>query len=250
MAAEHDQIPEAALGVVRRGQGAWRSRPSSRPGARRRGRPGRSSRSAPARRWWARSRAAASRARWWPRRWRRSADGRPRMLDYGVSDAEAFAVGLACGGRIRVMVEPVGVGQGLAAGAPRAAGRGAGGADARGLCGATRRAGSGGWSPGRGDPLWRGGARRRWRRTARGSRATGSSGCTIRRCAWRWSARCISRRRWCPMARIAGYDLAVIDPREAFASAARFPGTPLSHDWPDAALGRLRARRAARRWSR
>ncbi len=39
-------------------------------------------------------------------------DGRPRVLDYGVSDADAFAVGLACGGRIRVLVEPVGVGQG------------------------------------------------------------------------------------------------------------------------------------------
>ena len=42
------------------------------------------------------------------------ADGRPRMLDYGVSDADAFAVGLACGGRIRVLVEPVGIGQGPA----------------------------------------------------------------------------------------------------------------------------------------
>ena len=39
-----------------------------------------------------------------------------------------------------------------------------------------------------------------------------------------------------PMARLAGYDVAVIDPREAFASAARFPGARLSHDWPDAAL--------------
>ncbi len=39
-----------------------------------------------------------------------------------------------------------------------------------------------------------------------------------------------------PMARLAGYDLAVVDPREAFASAERFPGTQLSHDWPDAAL--------------
>src|SRR5512145_94592 len=39
-------------------------------------------------------------------------DGRPRMLEFGVSDAEAFAVGLACGGRISVLVEPVGAGQG------------------------------------------------------------------------------------------------------------------------------------------
>jgi xanthine dehydrogenase accessory factor len=28
----------------------------------------------------------------------------------------------------------------------------------------------------------------------------------------------------------------VIDPREAFASEARFPGTAIVHDWPDAAL--------------
>ena len=35
-------------------------------------------------------------------------DGRCRILEFGVSDDEAFAVGLACGGRIRVMVEPVG----------------------------------------------------------------------------------------------------------------------------------------------
>jgi xanthine dehydrogenase accessory factor len=30
------------------------------------------------------------------------------MLEFGVSDDEAFAVGLACGGRIRVWLEPVG----------------------------------------------------------------------------------------------------------------------------------------------
>jgi xanthine dehydrogenase accessory factor len=39
-----------------------------------------------------------------------------------------------------------------------------------------------------------------------------------------------------PMARVAGYDVLVVDPREAFASADRFPGVQLSHDWPDAAL--------------
>jgi xanthine dehydrogenase accessory factor len=38
------------------------------------------------------------------------------------------------------------------------------------------------------------------------------------------------------MAEAAGYDVTLIDPREAFASAGRFPGGRLVHDWPDAAL--------------
>ena len=33
--------------------------------------------------------------------------GKSEILEYGVSDAMAWEVGLACGGRIRVMVEPV-----------------------------------------------------------------------------------------------------------------------------------------------
>ncbi|MCE9649404.1 MAG: XdhC family protein [Parvibaculum sp.] len=33
--------------------------------------------------------------------------GKPEVLEYGVSDAKAWEVGLACGGRIRVYVEPV-----------------------------------------------------------------------------------------------------------------------------------------------
>lgn len=34
-------------------------------------------------------------------------DGKPRVLDYGVSNSEAWAVGLACGGKVRVYVERV-----------------------------------------------------------------------------------------------------------------------------------------------
>lgn len=35
------------------------------------------------------------------------ADGKPRLLAFGVSDEEAWAVGLACGGRVQVFVERV-----------------------------------------------------------------------------------------------------------------------------------------------
>lgn len=38
------------------------------------------------------------------------------------------------------------------------------------------------------------------------------------------------------MGAIAGYEVCVIDPREAFATAARFPGVQLSLDWPDESL--------------
>jgi xanthine/CO dehydrogenase XdhC/CoxF family maturation factor len=34
--------------------------------------------------------------------------GRPRTLSFGVADETAWRVGLACGGRIRIFVEPLG----------------------------------------------------------------------------------------------------------------------------------------------
>ena len=35
------------------------------------------------------------------------ASGKPQMLEFGVSDEQAWQVGLACGGRVQVFVEPV-----------------------------------------------------------------------------------------------------------------------------------------------
>jgi xanthine dehydrogenase accessory factor len=43
-----------------------------------------------------------------------------------------------------------------------------------------------------------------------------------------------------PMAALAGYEVTVIDPRQAFATEARFRGMELVTDWPDEALGALR----------
>jgi len=42
-----------------------------------------------------------------------------------------------------------------------------------------------------------------------------------------------------PLARAAGYEVTVIDPRTAFSTPARFPNTILLHDWPNEALAAL-----------
>jgi xanthine dehydrogenase accessory factor len=39
-----------------------------------------------------------------------------------------------------------------------------------------------------------------------------------------------------PMAKLAGYDVTIVDPRTAFASTERFPDVALIAEWPDAAL--------------
>jgi xanthine dehydrogenase accessory factor len=42
-----------------------------------------------------------------------------------------------------------------------------------------------------------------------------------------------------PMARIAGFDTTIIDPRTAFATPERFPDVPLLAEWPDVAIPKV-----------
>jgi xanthine dehydrogenase accessory factor len=161
-------------------------------------------------------------------------DGQPRLLTFGVSDDDAFAVGLACGGTIRVLVEPVGEGQALAPDLLRAL------VEAR----AARRpvvlaVDVATWArrlvTGPGDALWPEAATAlaRDRSAFAGDWFLGVHNPPLRLAV---IGAVHIAQALVPMARIAGYDVLVIDPREAFASPSRFPGTQLSHDWADEAL--------------
>jgi xanthine dehydrogenase accessory factor len=158
-------------------------------------------------------------------------DGRCRILEFGVSDDEAFAVGLACGGRIRVMVEPVGPGAGVAPAlldelvAARAARRAV--AVATDTESWTREIIGYAADPARFD------ADRSGFDEARPARFVAVHSPPLRLAV---VGAVHIAQPLVVMARAAGYDVTLIDPREAFASEGRFPGGKLVHDWPDAAL--------------
>lgn len=155
-------------------------------------------------------------------------DGESKVLEYGVSDGDAFAVGLACGGTIRVLVEPVGAG-GMALDmlenlvAARAARTPV--AYEVTLNGSHRALVSQGHDA-------------RFRMDRSGLEEDGETFIAIHNPPLRLvvvGAVHIAQAL-VPMARIAGFDPFVIDPREAFGSAARFPDAEVINDWPDAAL--------------
>ena len=150
------------------------------------------------------------------------ASGVPEVLEFGVADEEAFAVGLACGGTIRVLVEPVAaMGEDRLAEivAARAARRSVG-----------YRVDLQGW-----DRAVIGPSDAPDRFTADRSGTEGDLFTVIHAAPLRLvvvGAVHIAQPL-VQMARLAGFDPVVIDPREAFASAARFPDTDLRTGWPD-----------------
>jgi len=155
-------------------------------------------------------------------------EGAVRLLEYGISDGDAFAVGLACGGTIRVLVEPIGEG-GMpldmlkALVAARAARVPV--AYVTALDGSARH-------------LQEHGHEDRFRADRSGLEDDGQGFVAIHNPPLRLvvvGAVHIAQAL-VPMAQIAGFDAIVVDPREAFGSVARFPQAQLVNDWPDAAL--------------
>lgn len=157
-------------------------------------------------------------------------DGTPRELEFGVSDDDAFAVGLACGGTIRVLLEPVG------AVLPEEI------LDQLVEYRATR-------SPvayvvdldGKSRSLTQDGHDMAFRMDRSGFVEDSRTFVAIHNPPLRLiivGAVHIAQAL-VPMARIAGYDPTLIDPREAFGSDSRFPGETILHDWPDEAVKTL-----------
>lgn len=157
-------------------------------------------------------------------------DGAPRLLEYGVSDGDAFAVGLACGGTIRVLVEPVGPALPVAMLEDLVMAR------------AARRPVAYVINPNEGSRrLAFDGFDTRFRMDRSGFEDDGETFVAIHNPPLRLivvGAVHIAQHL-VPMARDIGYDPVVIDPRDSFAAPARFPDTRLLSDWPDEAVADL-----------
>lgn len=154
--------------------------------------------------------------------------GQSELLEFGVSDDEAFAVGLACGGTIKVFVEPVGRAMPVAIleelVAARAARRPV--AYEVGIAGGQRTL------LGPEDAR----AKDRFRRDLSGLEGgifTGVHNPPLRMVI---VGAVHIAQALVPMARLAGYDPVLVDPRPAFGAEARFPGERIVEDWPDEAL--------------
>ena len=155
-------------------------------------------------------------------------DGKARLLDFGVSDDEAFAVGLACGGRIRVMVDVVGGSLPLEVLEALVAARRA----RQAVAVVADLAGPGRRLVGPEEYV------DRFRLDRSGVEEDGRTFVAIHNPPLRMIvvgavhiAQPLVR-----MAEMAGYDTVIVDPRPAFASAARFPGVRVVDGWPDEAL--------------
>jgi xanthine dehydrogenase accessory factor len=158
------------------------------------------------------------------------AKGEQRLLEYGVSDGDAFAVGLACGGTIRILVEPVGPVLPETLLRDLVAARAA-----RKPVAYVVRLKDGARS------LTDEGHAERFAMDRSGFEEEGDVFVAIHNPPLRLIVvgAVHVAQALVPMARIAGYDPVIVDPRAAFGSEARFPGEKMVADWPDEALEQI-----------
>lgn len=152
------------------------------------------------------------------------AQGTCRVLEFGVADEDAFAVGLACGGNIKILVEPVEVGNGPTISELKQSIRAM--AERRAFA---YRVYLESWTreviPAQDtetsltDEAFSNVVKPRRRMVIVGAVHTAQSLSII--------------------AELAGYEVFLIDPRDSFASDERFPNHTFLDGWPDEALTQL-----------
>jgi xanthine dehydrogenase accessory factor len=166
-------------------------------------------------------------------------DGKPRNLKFGVTNEEAWAVGLACGGTVEVNVTPV----------MKAAERATLSAlnkarnEKRAVVLATDLT-SGRTELIHTDEAGRGALAEAAKKAARHDESV-----TVEADGTSWFLTVFNppldlaiigavhiAQPLARMAALADYAVRIIDPRTAFATEDRFPNVALSHDWPDEAL--------------
>ena len=168
------------------------------------------------------------------------AGGPPKVLDYGVSDEQAWEVGLACGGELKVFLEralPADVLRGLVEDRPAAL---------------VSHLGSGTYTVVRprsidGELDLAPETVEQARLALRDNRSTAieDAGGPVFARVFNPPLRMIIvgavhiSQSLAPMAALAGFEVTVVDPRGAFATVERFPGVRLSRLWPDEALAAL-----------
>jgi xanthine dehydrogenase accessory factor len=173
-----------------------------------------------------------------------------RLLEFGVSNEEAWDVGLACGGTVQIYVEPVKSGDAVAGGpmgrevleAVRAART-----DHRAIVLLTPLDGKSvrTWSPGD-TPLsddLRGAAERALATDGGSVVETGAGAVFVQALNPPLKLVIVGAVHIAePLSRIGallGYEVVLVDPREAFARSERWPGVTVKNDWPDEALGAM-----------
>ncbi|MBB6251320.1 XdhC family protein [Nitrospirillum iridis] len=182
-------------------------------------------------------------------------DGEPRLLTFGVPDERAWEVGLACGGTVRIYVAPMGPGHGASRRRLLSALLAA--ADAKRPAALVTDLATGQQTlvhPDRqqGETALPEAIHARVLESLAQDR---SLLITDEEEEGEWFAHVWNpplrlilvgavhiAQALTPMARLAGYDVTVVDPRAAFASAARFPtgeGISLLREWPDDAVAAL-----------
>jgi xanthine dehydrogenase accessory factor len=171
------------------------------------------------------------------------ADGRPRPLEFGVSDARAQEVGLACGGTIQVFVFRLAGAAVLPPLLARVAARAPAVAALELASGALTLVDPGAPAAGGDGPL-AGAARDAALRDAPATLAVPGGGAWFLR-PFLPPVRVVVfgavhiAQALVPMIALAGWEAVVVDPRRAFATPARFEGVRLEHGWPDEAFPRV-----------